>query len=84
MSSSSEDLLGYTPPIGEVLRTAINAQIRAFTGGDITKEEAVLSMDTWRALTELDAILHSPICLCVGFCTHKATIYCEGWHHATF
>ena len=53
--SSSEDLLGYAPPIGEVLRTAMNAQIRALTGGDITKEEAVLSMDTWRALTELDA-----------------------------
>ena len=55
MSSSSEDLLGYAPPIGEVLRTAMNAQIRALTGGDITKEEAVFSMDTWRALTELDA-----------------------------
>ena len=55
MSSSSEDLLGYAPPIGDVLRTAMNAQIRALTGGDTTKEEAVLSMDTWRALTELDA-----------------------------
>ena len=55
ISSSSEDLLGYAPPIGEVLRTAMNAQIRALTGGDITKEEAVLSMDTWRSLTELDA-----------------------------
>lgn len=49
------DFLGYAPPIGEVLRTAMNAQIRALTGGDITKEEAVLSMDTWRALTELEA-----------------------------
>ena len=49
------DFLGYAPPIGEVLRTAMNAQIRVLTGGDITKEEAVLSMDTWRALTELDA-----------------------------
>ena len=46
MSSSSEDLLGYAPPIGEVLWTAMNAQIRVLTGGDITKEEAVLSMDT--------------------------------------
>ena len=55
VSCSSEDLLGYAPPIGEVLRTAMNAQIRALTRGDITKEEAVLSMDTWRALTELDA-----------------------------
>ena len=33
----------------------MNAQIRALTGGDITKEKAVLAMDTWRALTELDA-----------------------------
>ena len=32
-----------------------NAQIRALTGGDITKEAAILKMDTWRALTELDA-----------------------------
>lgn len=33
----------------------MNAQIRLLTGGDITKEEQVLSMDCWRALTELDA-----------------------------
>ena len=31
------------------------AQIRALTGGDITKEREVLKMDCWRALTELDA-----------------------------
>ena len=55
MPADEQNLLGYAPPIGEVLRTAMNAQIRALTGGDITKEEAVLSMDTWRALTELDA-----------------------------
>ena len=29
--------------------------IRALTGGDITKEAAIMKMDTWRALTELDA-----------------------------
>ncbi len=34
---------------------SINAQIRALTGGDITKEKEVLHMDCWRALTELDA-----------------------------
>ena len=34
---------------------AMNAQIRALTAGDITKEECVLAADTWRALTELDA-----------------------------
>ena len=33
----------------------MNAQIRALTDGDITKENAVLEKDCWRALTELDA-----------------------------
>ena len=37
------------------LRDSTNAQIRALTGGDITKEDAIMKMDTWRALTELDA-----------------------------
>lgn len=35
-----------------------NMQIRALTGGDITKEKEVLAMDCWRALTELDAKAH--------------------------
>ena len=50
------NLLG-TPStaIGETLRQAMNAQIRALTSGDITKEARVLEMDCWRALTELDA-----------------------------
>ena len=38
------------------MQEAMNAQIRALTKGDITKEQQVLAMDTWRALTELDAI----------------------------
>lgn len=33
----------------------MNNQIRALTGGDVTKEEEILNIDTWRALTELDA-----------------------------
>lgn len=37
------------------VREAMNAQIRALTGGDVTKEELILSIDAWRALTELDA-----------------------------
>lgn len=37
------------------LQDNVNTQIRALTGGDITKERDVLSMDCWRALTELDA-----------------------------
>ncbi len=36
-------------------RELMDAQIRALTGGDITKETIVLEADTWRALTELDA-----------------------------
>lgn len=32
----------------------MNAQIRALTGGDVTKENEVLNMDCWRALTELN------------------------------
>ena len=53
--STPDNLLGSSPSIGDTLRSAMNAQIRALTGGDITKEQAVLAMDTWRALTELDA-----------------------------
>ncbi len=37
------------------LQRSMNMQIRALTKGDITKEKEILSMDTWRALTELDA-----------------------------
>lgn len=34
--------------------SAMNAQIRALTEGDITKENKIFNMDCWRALTELD------------------------------
>ena len=37
------------------LQDSMNSQIRALTGGDITKEKEVLEMDCWRALTELNA-----------------------------
>lgn len=37
------------------MRESMLAQIRALTGGDITKEQAVLDADTWTALAELDA-----------------------------
>lgn len=36
------------------LLEVVNAQIRALTAGDITKEKEVLNMDCWRALTELN------------------------------
>ena len=41
---------------GASVEEAMNAQIRALTQGDVTKEAAVLATETWRALTELDAI----------------------------
>lgn len=40
----------------ESFRRGIDAQIRALTKGDITKEEKVLAMPCHRALTELDAL----------------------------
>lgn len=45
---SSTDGLGVSP------EEVMNAEIRALTAGDITKEEIVLQSDTWRALTELN------------------------------
>lgn len=40
----------------EIIYHTVNAQIRALTKGDVTKEKEVLAIDTWRALTELDAL----------------------------
>jgi hypothetical protein len=37
------------------LQRAMDTQIRALTKGDITKEQEILRMDTWRALAELNA-----------------------------
>lgn len=46
------NLLGSPTPSVE---DAMNAQIRALTKGDVTKEAEVLALDTHRALTELNA-----------------------------
>lgn len=54
-SGDQQNLLGSERAIGTVLQEAMDAQIRALTKGDITKETAILAMDTWRALTELNA-----------------------------
>ena len=55
-NSSDGNLLGSgQTDIYRQLRESTNAMIRALTGGDITKEAAIMKMDTWRALTELDA-----------------------------
>lgn len=55
-AADSGNLLGGgQTDIYRQLRDSTNAMIRALTGGDITKEDAIMKMDTWRALTELDA-----------------------------
>lgn len=51
---STDDSMPNLPSLQQ-LQESMNAQIRALTGGDITKEREVLKMDCWRALTELDA-----------------------------
>lgn len=54
-SALEQNLLGTS--IEVQLTEAMNAQIRALTKGDVTKEHEVLALDTWRALTELDALV---------------------------
>ena len=51
-AATGGNLLGSAAPSVE---DAMNAQIRALTKGDITKEKEVLALDTHRALTELNA-----------------------------
>lgn len=51
-----DDLMGRQQDLGRQLKESMNAQIRGLTKGDVTKEKEILAMDTWRALTELDAM----------------------------
>lgn len=48
----------FRPATGAVsapsMLEVMNNEIRALTGGDVTKEEVVFATDCWRALTELD------------------------------
>lgn len=53
VTSESGNLLGSSP--SNAVEEAMNAQIRALTKGDVTKESEILALDTWRALTELNA-----------------------------
>lgn len=46
---------GSAAEIVAELRDITFSQLRALTGGDITKEEDVLNADTWSALSELNA-----------------------------
>lgn len=55
-ASQPENMLGGNRlPTGAQIQQAVNTMIRALTKGDITKEREILSLDTHRALTELDA-----------------------------
>lgn len=53
-NGESGNLLGGSSTEQSV-RQAVDAQIRALTKGDVTKEKEILALDTWRALTELNA-----------------------------
>ena len=55
-TSDNANLLDSDRSQYEILTAAVNAQIRALTKGDVTKEKEVLALDTWRAMTELDAL----------------------------
>ena len=54
-SGADGNMIEHSGSQYELLQNAVNAQIRALTKGDITKEKEVLEMDCWRALTELEA-----------------------------
>lgn len=55
------NLIGDGRSLQQKLQDAMNNQIRALTKGDITKEEQVLKMNLWRALTELDNLAREAI-----------------------
>lgn len=54
-TADNANMLGASPNYGAMLQEAMDAQIRALTKGDVTKESEILALDTWRALTELNA-----------------------------
>lgn len=55
-TASDGNLLGgAASPSPSQIQESVNAMIRALTKGDISKEKLILSLDTHRALTELDA-----------------------------
>ena len=54
MVSADSNMIKSEQSKYEMLQDAINAQIRALTKGDVTKEYEVLQLDTRRALTELN------------------------------
>lgn len=54
--SSGKNVDGTGTLAAPSLEDSSNAMLRALTKGDVLKEKDVLNVDTWRALTELEAI----------------------------
>ena len=54
-SAPASGAIGSSQPTPKQIQESVNAMIRALTKGDISKENIILSLDTHRALTELDA-----------------------------
>ena len=54
-AENDSNLLGDFRSTEKKLKDNVNAQIRALTKGDVTKEEAVINLDVHRAFAELDA-----------------------------
>lgn len=59
--NTNGNLVGDGRSLQQKLQDAMNNQIRALTKGDITKEEQVMKMNLWRALTELDNLAREAI-----------------------
>lgn len=53
--SSAADATEDAGQISQRLQQAFDTQLRALTGGDITKEDTILDTDMYRCLTELNA-----------------------------
>lgn len=51
----ASNLLGSNRSASAQIQEAVDTMIRALTKGDITKEQEILQLNTWRALTELNA-----------------------------
>ena len=53
-ADEDSNLIGDNRSLSKKMHDSMNNQIRALTKGDITKEDEILKMNLWRALTELD------------------------------
>lgn len=52
VAADNANMLGAAPNYGAMLQEAIDAQIRALTKDDVTKEAEILKLDTWQLTPE--------------------------------